>query len=56
MESGIDAVIWFSYAKLEEEEQLENCYLISGNTTDYLGKKIAIHEKLAEKSNRFTLI
>lgn len=50
-----DAVIWFSYAKLAEERQLENCYLISGNTTDYLDKKGEIYEELAEKSNRFLL-
>ncbi|EJR80269.1 PIN domain-containing protein [Bacillus cereus] len=50
-----DAVIWFSYAKLAEEQQLENCYLISGNTTDYLDKNGEIYEELAEKSNKFIL-
>ncbi|MFB1100387.1 PIN domain-containing protein [Terribacillus sp. JSM ZJ617] len=51
-----DAVIWFSYAKLAEEEQLENCFLISGNTTDYLDKKGYIHKELEEKSSRFQLL
>jgi hypothetical protein len=50
-----DAIIWFSYAKLAEQRQLENCYLISGNTTDYLDKNGEIHEELAEKSKRFLL-
>lgn len=50
-----DAVIWFSYANLAEEKKLENCYLISGNTTDYLDKKGEIHEDLAKISNRFIL-
>ncbi|GAE35693.1 PIN domain-containing protein [Halalkalibacter akibai] len=49
-----DAVIWFSYAKLAEEQQLQNCFLISGNTTDYLNKHGQLHEELAKKSNRFT--
>ena len=49
-----DAVIWFSYAKLAEERQLENCFFISGNTRDYLNKRGQIHEELAEKSHRFT--
>lgn len=51
-----DAVIWFSYAKLAEQRQLENCYFISGNTTDYLNKNGEIHKELAEKSNRFSLL
>ncbi|WP_382549411.1 PIN domain-containing protein [Streptomyces sp. NPDC057131] len=51
-----DAVIWFSYAAFAEENQLENCYLISANTTDYLNKAGNIHEELVEKSNRFTLL
>lgn len=50
-----DAVIWFSYAKLAEEQQLDNCFLISNNTSDYLNKGGQIHEDLAERSNRFTL-
>jgi len=50
-----DAVIWFSYAKLAEEKQLENCVLISGNTTDYLDKSGEIYEELTVKSNRFLL-
>ncbi|MCG7346099.1 PIN domain-containing protein [Sporosarcina sp. ACRSL] len=49
-----DAVIWFSYAKLAEDQQLENCFFISGNTTDYLDRQGQIHEELAEKSDRFT--
>lgn len=50
-----DAIIWFSYAELAEQRQLENCYLISGNTTDYLDKNGEILEELKEKSNRFLL-
>lgn len=49
-----DAVIWFSYAKFAEEQQLQNCFLISGNTTDYLNKQGQLHEELVNKSNRFT--
>lgn len=50
-----DAIIWFSYAKIAEEEQLDNCYLISGNSSDYLDKKGEIFKELSEKSNRFTV-
>jgi hypothetical protein len=50
-----DAVIWFSYAQLAEDQQLENCFLISGNTTDYLNKEGQLYEELAEKSQRFIL-
>lgn len=49
-----DAVIWFSYAQLAEAQELENCFFISGNTTDYLDKEGQIHEELLEKSRRFS--
>lgn len=50
-----DAIIWFSYAQLAEEQQFENCYLITGNTTDYLTKDGQLYDALAEKSRRFIL-
>lgn len=50
-----DAIVWFSYAKLAEERQLEKCYLITGNTSDYSNKEGKIHKELEERSNRFIL-
>ncbi|MGO0062615.1 PIN domain-containing protein [Brevibacillus fluminis] len=51
-----DAVIWFSYAKLAEEQNLDGCFFICGNTNDYLDKNGQMHPALIEKSSRFTLI
>ncbi|WP_181170546.1 PIN domain-containing protein [Priestia megaterium] len=50
-----DAVIWLSYALLAKERKLENCLLITGNTTDYCSKNKELHPDFLKDSERFTI-
>lgn len=50
-----DAIIWLSYAKIAEEQQLENCLFVTGNTADYCSKNKELHPDLLKDSKRFTL-
>ena len=51
-----DAIIWFSYADYAENNSLENCYFVSGNTNDYVDRNGDILPELKERSNRFNFI
>lgn len=50
-----DAITWLSYAKLVEEEDLENCYFISNNVSDFCTdkQKGKIHPDLLRDTRRF---
>lgn len=50
-----DAIIWLSYVKIAEEQELENCLFVTGNTTDYCDKHKELHLDLAKDSERFIL-
>jgi cell fate (sporulation/competence/biofilm development) regulator YlbF (YheA/YmcA/DUF963 family) len=56
-----DAVIWLTYATFAEENDLENCYFITDNVTDFSRKAdreqtpIPLHPELRNDSNKFVM-
>jgi predicted nucleic acid-binding protein len=53
-----DAIIWKTYADYVETHNLEDCILLTNNTTDFAkgGDKLSIHPDLLKDTKRFTLI
>ncbi|KJD43602.1 PIN domain-containing protein [Paenibacillus terrae] len=52
-----DGIIWLSYARLAETEDLTNCFFITNNTSDYFSGKRGgeLHPDLKKDSKRFSL-
>ena len=48
-----DCIIWLTYAKKAEEDNLDNCIFITNNTSDFCNKDNELHEDLLEDSKRF---
>lgn len=48
-----DCIIWLSYAYLAEEEQLDNCFLLTNNRNDYCVDGDNLHEELLNDTQRF---
>lgn len=53
-----DALIWKTYANFVEHESLENCILLTNNTSDFCDKKdkTKIHSELLKDTERFYVI
>lgn len=52
-----DALIWKTYFEQAEQNGLDNCILLTNNTTDFCGKdKSKIHPELALDSQKFKVI
>lgn len=56
-----DAVIWLTYAKFSEENDLENCFFITDNVNDFSRKSdrgstpIPLHPELRNVSDKFIM-
>lgn len=48
-----DCIIWLTYAKRVENENLDNCIFITQNTSDFCDKKGSLHKDLLEDTKRF---
>jgi len=50
-----DAVIWLSYANLAEAEELDDCILVTANSSDYL-KEGQLHQDLQNDTMRIRIV
>lgn len=51
-----DCLIWLSYSEMAERDDLENCFFITNNVSDfYDNDKESLHPELRKDSSKFTL-
>ncbi|WP_312199803.1 PIN domain-containing protein [Anaerospora hongkongensis] len=48
-----DCIIWLSYAQLAEEQQIDNCFLITNNRNDYCVDEENLYDELLSDTRRF---